>query len=111
MKLTEVFEFAAAGSTSVASIGQVEFSSHKNQIKLYKRDSLGNAKVVAKIKRKKSDGWRLITTKDWKTNNLPHFGHLENIKLPMNGQKTISGNLQSMLKIWGIRYEELINKT
>ena len=55
MKLNDIFETAAAGMTSVASIGQVEYAAWPDRVELYKRDQLGCAKCVAKIKRKKKD--------------------------------------------------------
>lgn len=97
--------------TSVASIGQIEFAAFPNRVELYKRDSLGCAKCVAKIKRKKNDGWRLVTTKEWKNLGNPHFGHLNDIKSTKSGMKNISGNLGSMLSAWGINYETLMQKS
>lgn len=111
MKLGDIFETAAAGMTSVASIGQVEYSLFPNRVEIYKRDQLGCAKCVAKIKRKKNDGWRFVTTSDWSGMGNPHFGHLNAIKSDTSGMKTIGGNLEGMLKTWGINYDSLIKKS
>lgn len=110
MKLDELFETSAAGMTSVASIGKIEYQAFPNRVHLYKRGEDGCPTCVAKIKRKKNDGWRLVTTSEWKGLNLPHMGHLTNIKSSQNGMKTISNNLESMLKAWGIKYDEVIKK-
>ena len=108
MKLTDIFETAVTGVTSVASIGKIEYSAKPNEIKLYKRCPEGNAKCIAKIKRKRNKGWRLITTADWKDMKLEHFGNLSDAKTPINGMKTISNNLETMFKQWGISNDGII---
>ena len=110
MKLNELFETAATGMTSVASIGRVEYAAFPNRIELYKRNKENCPTCVAKIRRKKGAGWSLITTKEWGGNNLPHFGQLHNIKTPTNGMKSISNDLSRMLTTWGIKVDELIKK-
>jgi len=108
MKINDIFETAATGMTSVASIGKVEFAAWPDRVELYKRDSLGCAKCVAKIKRKNSDGWRFVTTSDWKGLGNEHFGHLANIKSPVSGKKTVSQNISSLLKQWGITNDGIV---
>jgi hypothetical protein len=109
MKLSDIFETASTGMTSVASIGQVEYQAFPNRVNLYKRID-GCAKCVAKIKRKRNDGWRFVTTKDWSGMKMPHMGHLTNIKSDKKGMKTISNNLESMLKAWGIKYDGIVKR-
>jgi len=110
MKLKELFEVASAGVTSVQSIGRVEQKAFGNAlIRLYKRDDSNVPKCVAKIKRETGCGWKMCATDGWKECNLPHFGQLTNIKTPINGSKTIRRNLETMLKAWGIKYDELLD--
>jgi hypothetical protein len=112
MKLKDIKlkEEAAAGITSVASIGKVEFAAFPNRVELYRRDNCNNSHCIAKIRRQKGDGWRFTPTKHWGNQQLPHFGQLNNIKSPVKGMKTVSGNLADMLKTWGIRYDDLMKK-
>lgn len=110
MKLKDLLETATTGVTSVASIGKVEFQAYPHQVKLYKRCSEGHPQCIATIRRKKNDGWRFKPTTNWDNMNLPHFGQLNNIQTSVSGMKTISNNLDSMLKKWGIRYDELMPK-
>lgn len=107
MKLFDLVEAAAPGVTSVASIGKVEFAAKPHSIDLYKRNSDNCAVCVAKIRRYKGSGWRFVPTKNWSGMNLPHFGNLSFAKTPVNGSKAITGNLESMLKKWGIRHDGL----
>lgn len=109
MKLNELFEYAAVGMTSVASIGDVEYVGKSSYFKLYKRCE-DKPKCIATIRRKKGNGWRFKPTKEWNSMNLPHIGYLKNIKTPVNGTKTISNNLESMLKAWGVNYDSLMNR-
>ena len=37
-----------------------------------------------------------------------HFGHLSNIKSPLNGKKTVSQNIGSLLKTWGISNDGIV---
>ena len=108
MKLNDIFETAAVGGTSVASIGQVFYNAFPDRVEIYKRSTLGCVKCIAKIKRKKNDGWRLVTTSEWKQQGLEHFGHLSNIKSPISGKKTVSQNIESLLKQWGISNDGVI---
>lgn len=108
MKLNDVFETASAGMTSVSSIGQVEYAAWPDRVELYKRDQHGCAKCVAKIKRKKKDGWRLVKTSEWDSMGNPHFGHLTDIKSPLNGKKTVSQNINTLLKQWGISNDGVV---
>jgi len=108
MKLNDIFENASSGVTSVSSIGQVFYNAFPDRVELYKRSDLGCIKCIAKIKRKKKDGWRFITTSDWKGQGLDHFGHLTDIKSPVNGEKTVSQNINSLLKQWGITNDGVI---
>lgn len=111
MKLEELYEEAAPGVTSVSSIGKLEYSATPNTVKLYKRDCDNKTKCIAKIRRKKNEGWRFMTMPHWKSMNLPHFGQLHNARTPVKGMKTISGNLDKVLKQWGIKYDELKSKS
>lgn len=101
------FEEAGMGVTSVSSIGSVEYAVKPNLIKLYKRNEENKPCCIAKIQRKPYKGWSMIMTDEWKKFNLPHFGYLNSVKSPVNGMKTISNNLSSMLKNWGMKYDEL----
>lgn len=107
MKLEEIFETAGSSVTSVASIGDAEFAASPNQIKIYKRNNANKQCCVATIKRKTGKGWSFLTTSDWGNLQLPHMGNLHNVKSSYNGKKTISSNLPSMLKAWGISYDRL----
>jgi len=108
MKLAELFETVTSSSvTSVENIGKVEFAATPSMIRLYKRDANNCPRCVAQVRRYKNQGWKFITNKDWKEMKLPHFGYLENAKLPMNGKKTISGNLKNLFKAWGITHEDI----
>jgi hypothetical protein len=108
MKLNEILsEEAMAGVTSVSSIGSVEYRAWPSMVKLYKRNDQNVPCCVAKIKRHKGQGWRIITTDEWKKMNLPHFGYIHDLKTPVSGQKTISNNLSNMLKAWGIKHGEI----
>lgn len=111
MKLKDLFEVASAGVTSVASIGQVEFAGSPSQIKLYKRcNQTNSSKCIARIRRRKGEGWRFQTTKEWDEMKLPHIGYLKSMKTPVNGNKTISNNLESMLSSWGVKYDKLMKR-
>jgi len=108
MKVDEILnETVSGGMTSVASIGSIVYSTHPNRIKLYKRGEGDCKTCVATIKRTTGKGWSLVTNENWHDQKLPHFGHLDNIKTTKNGMKTISSNLESMFKKWGIKYDEL----
>jgi hypothetical protein len=113
MKLKDLrlYETAATGVTSVASIGKVEFAAFPNRVELYRRNACDKTECIAKIKRHRKDGWRFTPTKAWSQHKLPHFGQLNNIKTPQRGMKTISNNLSNMMKVWGIRYDELLKKS
>lgn len=113
MKLKDIKldETAAAGITSVASIGKVEFAAYPNRVELYRRNKCDKTECIAKIKRQKGQGWRFTPTQAWGNQQLPHFGQLNNIKSPVKGMKTVSGNLSDMLKKWGIRYDDLMKKS
>jgi hypothetical protein len=110
MKLSDIFETVSAGVTSVSSIGQVEYSAFSNRVKLYRKDCNNNHQCIAVIKRNKNDGWRFKPTKNWNSQKLDHFGHLTNIKSDKKGMKTISNNLESMLKAWGIKYDGIVKR-
>lgn len=109
MKLKELFEVAGFGVTSVASIGDVEFVNKPAYIKLYKRcKDNDKRKCIATVRREKGDGWRFKPVAGWKEMGLPHIGFLKRIKTPVSGSKTISNNLENMLKAWGVNYKSLI---
>lgn len=110
MKLHQLTEEAVVGGTSVASIGQVFYSAYPDRVDLYKRTKTCDV-CVAKIKRKKSEGWSLIMTKDWAKQGNPHFGNLHNIKSKLSGKKTISQNIGSLLKSWGITNDGVLPRT
>ncbi len=108
MKIEDiVLEVAEPGTTSVESIGKVEFKAFNGSVCLIKRDKDNKPCVVARINRTTGDGWSMIPTKIWKDLNLPHFGNLQKIKLPINGKKTISDNLHKLLKAWGIKNDKI----
>lgn len=107
MKLADIFETAATGITSVASIGQVFYNAFPDRVELYKRNK-GCDVCIAKIKRKKNDGWRFVQTSEWDRQGLEHFGHLSNIKSSLNGKKTVSQNIESLLKTWGISNDGIV---
>lgn len=112
MKINDIMftEEAASGMTSVASIGQVFFSAYPDRVELYKRNK-GCDTCVAKIKRKKNEGWSLVMTKDWAKQGNPHFGQLNNIKSKLNGKKSISSNIGTLLKTWGITHDGVLPRT
>lgn len=102
-----IFETAAAGMTSVDSIGSLETQLFPALIRLYKRDDKNVPKCVAKICRKKGEGWSMMPTEGWGELNLPHFGNVVGAKTPKNGKKTISSNLPDILKQWGITHGDI----
>jgi hypothetical protein len=109
MKLSDLFETVGFGVTSVASIGDVEYVNRPSQIKIFKRCNDVN-RCIAVVNRNKGDGWRFKPVAGWKDMGLPHIGYLKNIKTTVNGSKTISNNLEAMLKSWGVNYDSLINR-
>lgn len=106
MKIEELIETASPGMTSVQSIGNIEAVAFPSHVRLYKRCD-DKSKCIAKIRRKKNDGWRFTPTKNWSGEKLPHFGNVVNTKLPMRGRKTIHKNISGLLKTWGVRYDSL----
>lgn len=111
MKLSDLNETVSMGVTSVASIGNVEYVSKPHMIRMYKRCNETNTdKCIATIRRNKGEGWRFKPTNEWASMKLPHIGYLRNIKTPVNGKKTISSNLENMLKAWGVNYDSLMNR-
>lgn len=109
MKLSDVFETVAVGGTSVANIGQVFYSAYPDRVELYKRNKTCDT-CVAKIKRKKNEGWSLVMNSEWSKQGNPHFGNLQNIKSKLSGKKTVSQNISSLLKTWGISHGEVIKR-
>jgi len=111
MKLNDIFnEEVTVGGTSVASIGQVFYNAFPDRVEIYKR-SKGCDVCVAKIKRKKNQGWSLVQTNEWSKQGLEHFGQLNNIKSKISGKKTISQNIGTLLKQWGISHDGILPKT
>jgi hypothetical protein len=108
MKIKDILnEVAEPGTTSVESIGKVEFKTFNGSVCLIKRNQDNKPCTVARINRTTGEGWSMVPTKIWKELNLPHFGNLQKIKLPIKGKKTITNNLKDLLKAWGIRHDRL----
>ena len=101
MKIKELVNESSYG-TSVTSVGDLEYTPHQNKIDLYKKD-----KKVATIRRESKKGWRFKKTKEWDEEGLPHFGHAEGRDVGKRGRKTVSNNIETILKDYGIRYDSV----
>jgi hypothetical protein len=101
-------EDAAPGSTSVASVGTMEYDANPGLVRLYKRNAVDQACCVARIERKKGQGWRFITTPNWGKFGLPHFGNLYDVESPVKGKKAHEREIAKVLTRWGINHDGLI---
>jgi len=118
MKIGDILEDANATTTgsfartdspfhSVTSIGDVEYKSQRNKVKLYRRNKENCPECIATISRKKGQGWRFNKTKKWDEHELPHFGQLSNIKSDVNGQKSHEKHIKDVLGKWGINHDSI----
>lgn len=92
---------------SVDSIGSVEFALMPDSVKLFKRNQENQPINIAKLKRVTGEGWKFYTTPSWSEMKLPHLGHIEAVNTDFSGMKTHGEKLESIMKKFGIRYDEL----
>jgi len=109
MKISDLLlEDATPSMTSVASIGHIEYTPSKSNISLYKTcDTTSKKYCVARITRRAFSGWHFNTTEHWNAMQLPHLGHIADIKSPIRGMKAHDEMIGDVLRKLGIRYDSL----
>lgn len=99
MKVSELNESAPSPTTSVQSIGQVEFAAFSDHVGLYRRNKDNRPVKVAKVKRKDRNKWTFVKTESWDEFEMPHFGNLKDTDE--------YESIEEIFRKRGIRYDSL----